>query len=511
MDAPVAPPSDLIAPTGRRFAVALTIVLVLWAAMVGGVAYLLYSRTYWLREADEANLREWLDEARIYRKSLPELVAEYVDLHDRQRLDDTDGPVVHKRQEIAEQLKCLAAPTRIYQAQIPLFPDVFRFDLRFPGTNWQSISWISPAPRPRAQLKATNELTYPILGENEPRAVFSCEYRLHAFNMRQRETEESQQRFAWAVGLAAVAGLPAFFWVYLVYRREQAREEARLAAQQRASAAEKATLELKSQFFANIGIMAGSYAHNIKNLLVRPNDLLARCAATDDLAPVQKTMLGEVRETLGTVTERLQEILQTVRRDPTRTHVAVVDLNAMVQRLWSTWSDLAREKWKLTLTTDVIPGVLNIRGDHSHLVQMLENLMFNARDATFERRNVLREEARAGSDDGTRQKRLLDAAAWKGEVLLRTRRDANTAELEVIDNGVGMTEEVRRQCTDTHFSTKRDNAIFEGLNAGMGLGLSFVTMVLEHHRAKLEIESAPRQGATFRIIFPEASHDRPGD
>ena len=34
-------------------------------------------------------------------------------------------------------------------------------------------------------------------------------------------------------------------------------------------------LELKSQLYASIGIMAGSYAHNIKNLLVRPNDLLA--------------------------------------------------------------------------------------------------------------------------------------------------------------------------------------------------------------------------------------------
>src|SRR5207248_1313122 len=98
---------------------------------------------------------------------------------------------------------------------------------------------------------------------------------------------------------------------------EQAHEEARLAAQRRASAAERATLELKSQFFANIGIMAGSYAHNIKNLLVRPNDLLARCAATDGVGPAQQTMLGEVRETLGTVTERLQEILHTIRRNPT--------------------------------------------------------------------------------------------------------------------------------------------------------------------------------------------------
>ena len=49
---------------------------------------------------------------------------------------------------------------------------------------------------------------------------------------------------------------------------------------------------------------------------------------------------------------------------------------------------------------------------------------------------------------------------------LRTRRDGDRAILEVQDNGIGMTEEVRRQCTQTHFSTKRDNALYEGYNAG---------------------------------------------
>jgi hypothetical protein len=50
-----------------------------------------------------------------------------------------------------------------------------------------------------------------------------------------------------------------------------------------------------------------------------------------------------------------------------------------------------------------------------------------------------------------------------------------------------MSEDVRRRCTETHFSTKRDNALFAGLSAGMVLGLSFVQLILEHHRATLEI------------------------
>jgi signal transduction histidine kinase len=245
--------------------------------------------------------------------------------------------------------------------------------------------------------------------------------------------------------------------------------------------------------------MAGSYAHNIKNLLVRPNDLLRRCLEADGLAGDQRQMLHEVRQTLGTVTERLQQILRTVRRDPSRSETARLDLNALLRDLGHTWRDLARERWKLELTLDLDPEPLWIDGDLSHLQQAVENLLFNARDATFEMRNHLRNEARKlGAEGEPVRQALIAAAAWKGSVVLRTRRAGGRAVLEVQDNGIGMTEEVRRRCTETHFSTKRDNAIYEGNSTGMGLGLSFVTAILEHHAAPLEIVSEPLRGATFR-------------
>ena len=134
----------------------------------------------------------------------------------------------------------------------------------------------------------------------------------------------------------------------------------------------------------------------------------------------------------------------------------------------------------------------------------MENLLFNARDATFEMRSHLREAARKdeGLDAAARRQALIAAAAWRGRVVLRTRREGDQVVLEVADNGAGMAEDVRRRCIETHFSTKRDNAIYEGHSTGMGLGLSFVVAILEHHRAKLEIESAPLKGATFRVRFP---------
>src|SRR5262249_33159432 len=141
--------------------------------------------------------------------------------------------------------------------------------------------------------------------------------------------------------------------------------EQRLATQ----AAEGRALELKSQLYASIGIMAGSYAHNIKNLLVRPNDLLNRCLETDRLSSEQQTMRREVRQTLGTVTERLQQILRTVRRDPSRSEQTRLDLNAVVRETEHTWKGLARDKWKMDLAVSPAQGELPVAGDVSHLQQ----------------------------------------------------------------------------------------------------------------------------------------------
>jgi signal transduction histidine kinase len=251
--------------------------------------------------------------------------------------------------------------------------------------------------------------------------------------------------------------------------------------------------------------MAGSYAHNIKNLLVRPNDLLRRLLEERPDGERQAHMIGEVRETLGTVTERLQQILHTVRRDPAKAEAVKLDLNHVVSEMHRTWSELARDKWKMNLKLDLAPGPLTIDGDLSHLQQAFENLVFNARDATFEMRNHLRELARRENlTDAEKRQALLDAAAWRGEVTIATRVEGERVVLEVRDNGIGMTDEVRAKCTGTHFSTKRNNALYAGLSAGMGLGLSFVTAILAHHRATLEIESERLKGAIFRVKFPKA-------
>jgi signal transduction histidine kinase len=534
-----------------RYVRGLAVPVLLWA-LVGAVV----ARPLWLwlrgeQEYDKAALHEWIEEARVFRDSLPEMVRDYVHELDNVRQTNpkadpaSELQLKAKAERIEEHLKSLGdPPTKMYPNQLPLFPVVYSLQVRLvgePDAFW--ITWDSRLPQHTSPYQ---ELEHPV-AELEPphrvRAVIYLRYQLHAYNKQQQVERAAQTRLRGVILLAVVGTALTLLWMVLGQRRERERERQKTAAQRQidqaerlrlqeelrrreaeqhreeaerklleqrlaTQAAEQHALELKSQLYASIGIMAGSYAHNIKNLLVRPNDLLLRCLEVDSLSANQEQMLHEVRQTLGTVTERLQQILRTVRRDPSRSELTRIDLNRLVADLYDTWADLAREKWKLTLSLELCPAPLWIEGDLSHLQQAVENLLFNARDATFEMRSHQRQLARAASAeqpaDEERRQALIAAAAWRGRVVLRTRRDGDRAVLEVADNGIGMTDEVRQRCTETHYSTKRDNALYEGNSTGMGLGLSFVTVILEHHRAALAIESALLEGTTFRVSFPPA-------
>ncbi len=528
--------------------------------------------TYWRegeRLYDEQAIQEWVREARVGPNSLPELLKLFLEKSSESssELESAQGNAVDgihyrhgkRREELAAMLRELCLPaTKIYASQLPLFPIIYRVEIRFDdalkkkyhaGLDFTPIVWESETPRHRSQYLELDD--YELL-RGEGARVY-VQYHLHAYMQRQfKEREDAARRRLvniWVLFFTFVVLL----WMILLQRRADARERQRLETEQQIQEskqkhleeelrrqeaerrqeeaerrqlevelrrqeaerekqeAERQALELKSQMFHNIGIMAKSYAHNIKNLLVRPNDLLRRCLEEHPSPADQSRMLVEIKQTLGTVTERLQEILQTVQRDPSKFERVQVDINALADDLHKTWAEQADSKWKMVVELDLCPGVLFVSGDRSHLQQTLENFLFNARDAISEMRNLLRKQARpegtahAGPLDESHRQALIAAAGWKGRVVIRTRVVDGHPLLEVEDNGIGMSPETRDHCTEPHYSTKRNNALYAGLSAGMGLGLSFVQMILQQHGATLEIESAPLKGARFRVRFPSVS------
>ncbi len=523
---PVGPPP----PSGRpplslaRLLIPLVPLLLIWLGTAGLLLWLLYSRTHWNEWGDEADIREWIENTRIFRKTLAELAREYLELNLSSPVDNGDNPRrTVKRSEILEHIQAMVEPIRLHGGQLPQFPDIARLEVRFDGPaanryDLAPIGWVSPkrpsAPQARSLWRTLTLPAAPPQGDVYP--VIEVEYRLHTYDRAQLQQDENRWWQSVAAAVLILSTLPAA--VYLIYflLRERNRERERwqaiavaehrerelLRAEFAREQAERKAMELRTQIYASIGILAGSYAHNIKNLLVRPNDLLHRCLQDVTLPPHQQHLLREIQHTLATVTERLQQILRTVRRDPSTANLAPLELVGLLRDTYHIWHETAPDKWKVDLHLDVPPTPLWVRADYSHLQQAIENLLFNARDATFEMRNHLRQQARQEPDLQRRRNRLLEAAAWRGQITIRAAADDASVILEVIDNGIGMTEEVRQRCLQTYFSTKRDNALYEGYSAGMGLGLSFVAMVMEHHGGAIEIVSSPLHGSTFRLRLP---------
>jgi PAS domain S-box-containing protein len=81
-------------------------------------------------------------------------------------------------------------------------------------------------------------------------------------------------------------------------------------------------------------------------------------------------------------------------------------------------------------------------------------------------------------------------------IILRIRRDEKYAVVEVIDNGPGMSEDVRRRVFEPFFTTKEP-----GVGTGLGLSVSYM-IVTQNHNGLLAVESSPGNGARFTIRLP---------
>ncbi len=118
------------------------------------------------------------------------------------------------------------------------------------------------------------------------------------------------------------------------------------------------------------------------------------------------------------------------------------------------------------------PVPLTLLIDRHKIVQVLENLLSNA--IKF-------------SPPGTRI-RVTGRAAEGGYLV------------EIADEGVGMSEEQQARIFEKFY-----RADFSDTAAGgLGLGMSIVKGIIEEHRGRIWVESAPGQGTTVRFFLPEA-------
>jgi nitrogen fixation/metabolism regulation signal transduction histidine kinase len=94
----------------------------------------------------------------------------------------------------------------------------------------------------------------------------------------------------------------------------------------------------------------------------------------------------------------------------------------------------------------------------------------------------------------------LDAMPAGGTLTVRTAQRSGVVRLEITDTGEGLTPEECARLFTPYYTTKRH---------GTGLGLAIVQSVVSDHGGRIEVESAPGAGATFRIELPMEQKNSP--
>ncbi|MBE9548307.1 MAG: phosphate regulon sensor histidine kinase PhoR [Proteobacteria bacterium] len=89
-----------------------------------------------------------------------------------------------------------------------------------------------------------------------------------------------------------------------------------------------------------------------------------------------------------------------------------------------------------------------------------------------------------------------------GNIQVNWYKQAGSAVFEVIDNGTGIQAQDIPRLTERFYRADSSRNRNQG---GTGLGLAIVKHVTEKHNGRLEIESCPGEGSTFRISLPLAN------
>jgi len=124
----------------------------------------------------------------------------------------------------------------------------------------------------------------------------------------------------------------------------------------------------------------------------------------------------------------------------------------------------------VALVVDVTPVV--VTGDENRLEQIATNLLANAW-------------------------RYTDS----GGVRLRVARESDDAVLEVADTGVGIAPDDLRHIFTRFWRGDRSRSRATG---GAGIGLAIVRELVRAHDGRVDVDSTPGKGSTFRVVLPVA-------
>ncbi|WP_174613429.1 ATP-binding protein [Virgibacillus ihumii] len=215
---------------------------------------------------------------------------------------------------------------------------------------------------------------------------------------------------------------------------------------------------VRSEKMSVAGQLAAGIAHEIRNPLTSLKGFLQLIqAGVNRKEEYYKIMIDEI-EKMETITSELLFISK-----PLTDNKRVESVVSMVEDVITLLKPQAGLK-NIEVACS-IPDDYSVFCDRSQIKQVLINLVKNA----------------------------IEAMEEPGKIHIHAAVQDEQLAVEVIDQGVGVPEELIHKLGEPFFTTKQN---------GTGLGIMIIRQILEKHDGELEIQQNESKGSTFRIKLP---------
>lgn len=220
------------------------------------------------------------------------------------------------------------------------------------------------------------------------------------------------------------------------------------------------TQMVRSEQLASLGKLAAGVGHELRNPLTSVKMLVQTGLEEDGI--LSRNDLKIIESEVRRMERSLQTFLAFARLPkPER---RLVELNDVLDCTLDLIGGRAKRQ-RVMVTVDTLNGDIEFVVDKAQLQQVLVNLAINA----------------------------LDAMPNGGSLTLRTQLAGGGVRIDVIDNGVGFSDEALSNLFQA-FSSSKDT--------GVGLGLVICRRIIEEHNGAISAQHTPGGGATFTIWLP---------
>jgi signal transduction histidine kinase len=264
-------------------------------------------------------------------------------------------------------------------------------------------------------------------------------------------------------GRDEMARLVTAFNAMMVEVRNYREHMEKLVAEEKARVQAAQRQLVIAQRLAATGTLAAGIAHEVNNPI---GGMINAARRLQKDAPE-----GRTREYLDLILEGLVRVQETVKKilqfTPRELKPQPVDLREVCGRALDLVSHRVQQAG-VEVRKEFPEDLPLVFGDPSELQQVFLNLVLNSLDAL---------------------------PAQGGRIAARGRRNGASIEIEIEDNGCGMTEEQKNRSFDLFYTTKE-------AGKGTGLGLAIVHNIIDGHNGRIEIRSKVNEGTTVWMSFP---------